>query len=101
MKNMLGHTAYILDAIKDVYKIKPIHLKLSANGIDYEGDYIFGAVCNSTSIAGTITLPPDIVDTDDGKLEVILIKMPKTIFELDPLHSLAGLFLPAYRFFPG
>ena len=83
MKNMLGHTAYILDAIKDVYKIKPIHLKLSANGIDYEGDYIFGAVCNSTSIAGTITLPPDIVDTDDGKLEVILIKMPKTILELD------------------
>ena len=83
MKNMLGHTAYILDAIKDVYKIKPIHLKLSANGIDYEGDYIFGAVCNSTSIAGTITLPSDIVDTDDGKLEVILIKMPKTILELD------------------
>ena len=28
-------------------------------------------------------MPPNIVDTDDGKLEVILIKMPKTILELD------------------
>lgn len=83
MKNKLGHTAYILDAIKDVYKIKPIHLKVTANGAEYEDDYIFGAVCNSTSIAGTIVLPSNVVDTNDGKLEVMLIKMPKTILELD------------------
>ena len=85
MKNALGHTAYILDAIKDVYKIKPEHVRMTANGVTYEGDYIFGAVCNSTSVAGTIELPADIVDTADGLFEVILVKMPETIFDLNSI----------------
>ena len=85
MKNALGHTAYILDAIKDVYKIKPEHVRMTANGVTYEDDYIFGAVCNSTSVAGTIELPADIVDTADGLFEVILVKMPETIFDLNSI----------------
>ncbi len=85
MKNALGHTAYILDAIKDVYKIKAEHVRMTANGVTYEGNYIFGAVCNSTSVAGTIELPSDIVDTSDGLFEVILVKMPETIFDLNSI----------------
>ena len=83
MKNLLGHTAYILDGIKDLSKIKSIHLKMCCDGIYHEGDYIFGAVSNSTSIAGTITLPLQSVDTCDGIFEVMLIKMPKSLMELD------------------
>lgn len=86
MKNALGHTAYILDAIRDVYKIKPEHLKFTVDGKDvYEGDYIFGAVCNSTSIAGTIELPGSLVDTADGVFEVLLVKTPETIFDLNAI----------------
>jgi diacylglycerol kinase (ATP) len=85
MKNALGHTAYILDAIKDVYKIKPEHVAVTANGNTYEDDYIFGAVCNSTSIAGTIELPADLVDTADGIFEVLLVKMPETILDLNSI----------------
>ena len=83
LKNMLGHTAYILDGIKDAYKIRPVHLSINASGKIYEGDYIFGAVCNSTTIAGTIELPKAIVDPCDGIFEVMLIKMPKSISDLD------------------
>jgi YegS/Rv2252/BmrU family lipid kinase len=83
MKNMLGHTAYIIDGIKDVTKIRPVHIRINASGKIYEDDYIFGALCNSTSIAGTIELPKAVVDTSDGIFEVLLIKMPKTIAELD------------------
>lgn len=83
LKNVLGHTAYILDAIKDVYKIKPVHMKFVADGKTYEDDFIFGAICNSTHIAGTIELPSDIVKMDDGKFEVLLVRSPKTIVELD------------------
>lgn len=89
LKNILGHTAYILDGIKDVYKIKPIHMKLTADGKVYEDDFIFGAVSNSTHIAGTIEFPSDVVRTDDGIFEVLLIHMPKTIIELDHIiHSI-------------
>lgn len=83
LKNVLGHTAYIIDGIKDVYKIKPLHVRLTADGTIHEDSYIFGAICNTTSVAGTIELPASEVDTCDGKFEVLLIKMPKTVFELD------------------
>lgn len=83
LKNMLGHTAYILDGIKDAYKIRPVHLRINASGKIYEDDYIFGAICNSTNIAGTIELPKRIVDPCDGIFEVILIKVPRSISDLD------------------
>ncbi len=83
LKNMLGHTAYILDGIKDAYKVRPVHVCINANGKVYEDDYIFGAVCNSTNIAGTIELPKKIVDPTDGIFEVLLIKMPRSISDLD------------------
>lgn len=85
LKNVLGHTAYILDGIKDLPKIKPYHVKLTADGIVHEDNYIFGAICNSTSIAGTIELPASLVDTCDGVFEVLLVKNPKTILELDQI----------------
>ncbi len=85
LKNKLGHTAYIIDGIKDAYKVRPIRMRFNADGSVYEGEYIFGAVCNSTSIAGTIELPKAVVDPSDGIFEVLLIKMPKTIVELDTI----------------
>lgn len=83
LKNKLGHTAYIIDGIKDLSKIRPVHMRLSAGEKVFEDDYIFGAVCNTTSIAGTIELPKTVVDTSDGVFEVLLIKVPKTLVELD------------------
>ena len=83
LKNVLGHTAYILDGIKDLSKIKPLHLRLTADGTVYEDDFIFGAVCNSTSVAGTLELPRELVDTCDGLFELLLIRMPKTILDLE------------------
>ena len=83
LKNMLGHTAYILDGIKDLSKIKPLHVRITVDGTAYEDDYLFGAVCNSTSIAGTLELPYTLVNTCDGIFEVLLIKVPKTLLDLD------------------
>ncbi len=85
LKNVLGHTAYILDGIKDLNKIKPLHMKITADGALHEDDYLFGAVCNSTSVAGTLELPKDLVDTLDGKFEVLLVKAPKALSGLEPI----------------
>lgn len=94
LKNLLGHTAYLIDGIKDVPKIKPIHMKLTVDGVLYEDDYLFGAVSNSTSIAGTIELPAGEVNTCDGVFEVLLIRAPKSILELDGI--VRGLLLQDY-----
>ena len=47
-----------------------------------EDDYLFGAVCNSTSVGGVMTLPSNQVDLRDGKFEVLLIRAPKTLQEI-------------------
>lgn len=94
LKNVLGHSAYILDAVKDLPKLKSERLKFNVGDVSYEGDYIFGAVCNSTSIAGTITLPSDIVDTGDGKFEVLLVHKPHSISDFQSL--LTGIFTHDY-----
>lgn len=85
LKNLLGHTAYILDGVKDLPKIRPQHIRMKADGRVYEGNFIFGAVCNSTSVAGTIELPSEEVDTCDGIFEVLLIRYPTTLPELDAI----------------
>lgn len=82
LKNKLGHTAYILDGIRDLAQTRPTHACFTADNITHEGDYLFGAVCNATSLARTFTFPKDTVDMADGQFEVILISEPATPIEL-------------------
>ena len=83
LKNAIGHAAYILSGIKEVVNIKPLSLTLETDEKTYSGDYIFGAVCNSTSMGGIINLKQSDVDMNDGKFEVMLIKAPNNIVELN------------------
>lgn len=84
-KNAIGHAAYILEGIKDLSTIKPIHVKMEADGKVYEGDYIFGGIANSTSVGGIVKLKKELVDMSDGLFEVILIKNPKNIAHLNDI----------------
>ena len=52
IKNMFGHFAYLLEGVKDLETLCPYPMKITADGEVFEGEYLFGAVCNSTSIAG-------------------------------------------------
>lgn len=82
MKNVFGHSAYVLEGITDLASIKPYHVRLEANGKVYEDDYLFGAICNSTSIAGLIKLDEKLVNLSDGEFEILLIRMPRLIVDL-------------------
>lgn len=93
-KNIFGHFAYLLEGIKDITSIKPYHIKIDANAETFEGDYVFGAVCNSTSIGGIIKLGDALVNLSDGLFEVILIKQPKNVAELNKI--LFGIFTEDY-----
>jgi len=81
-KNAIGHLAYILEGMKEIPNIHPVHLCVETNGKNFEGDYIFAAVCNSTSVGGILSLNENIVDMSDGKFELMLIKMPLNIAQL-------------------
>lgn len=90
VKNMLGHLAYIFEGMKYLANIRPIHLRLETDsGNAFEDDYIFGAISNSTSIAGFLTMDPTRVIIDDGLFEITLIKMPTAPMDLSRiLYSL-------------
>ncbi len=82
MKNTFGHLAYILEGIKSIPEIKPEHLKLTFDDKTVENDYLFAAVCNSTSLGGVVKLDKKYVDMNDGLLEILLVRSPKNIGEL-------------------
>ena len=82
IKNMLGHTAYVLGGISELSQIKKIHATIKMDDEEQEGDFLFGAVCNSTSLGGIFTLDPSQVDMADGLFEVLLVRAPKDLSEI-------------------
>jgi len=76
-KNRFGYIAYFLEALKDISNLhKPYHLKVQTSDLVIEDNFMFGAVCNSTSVGGFIKLDTNKVNFNDGLFEVLLIKTP-------------------------
>lgn len=89
LKNIFGRLAYIMEGIKDLSSIKPIHMRFETTDAVYEDDYIFGAVTNSTSVAGILSFDPAVVSMSDGLFELLLVKYPKNLLELNEcVHAL-------------
>ncbi len=82
-KNLIGHAAYILSGIQELSQLKPypVHLELE-DGTVIEDDFLFGAISNSTSVGGVLTLSEDRVNMADGVFELLLIRAPKDLTEL-------------------
>ena len=82
IKNALGHTAYLLEGIGELSQIRKIHMCLVLDGETVEDDFLFGAICNSTSIGGVLTIDPNQVDMSDGMFEVLLVRAPRDLTEI-------------------
>lgn len=81
MKNLLGHTAYLINAIPSLTSLRPLNLTISADGETLEGKYVFCGVGNTTVMAGTVKLGASTVDFNDGMFELLLIRFPQDILE--------------------
>ena len=84
-KNALGHFAYILEGVRDLDTLRPYAVCVRADEETLDGEYLFGAVCNSTSVGGVMKLEQDRVVLDDGLFELILVPRPRTPAELQNL----------------
>ncbi len=88
LKNRLGHAAYVLEAAKEIKDIHGTHLRVEHDGGIVEGDFCFGSISNSSSIAGMFKLREEDVRLNDGIFEVFLVrhmslpKLVKTILEV-------------------
>lgn len=90
-KNMLGSFAYFLEVAKSIdlkhFEEATCSMKITTDNMEIKGDFIFGAVTNSTSLGGIKNLLPQDVKLDDGLLEGVFIKRPKTLVELELLKK--------------
>lgn len=84
-KRLLGHFAYVLEGMASLSNITSYHAMIEHDGGTEEGNYIFGAVTNSTSVAGLVKLDPLDVSLSDGFFEVLLIKSPKNLSALSTI----------------
>ena len=75
-KRALGKFAYILGGLSNVFSVKARRTVVEHDGGVIKGDFIFGCVINSTSVAGLIKIDHKQVDLADGMFEVILVKRP-------------------------
>ena len=93
-KNSLGHLAFILEGIRRLPEIRSYRLKIEYDTGAVEDDFVFGAVTNSTSMGGVLRLRPDEVRLNDGLFEIVLIRNPKNLLQLQRIVS--GLLMQKY-----
>lgn len=98
-KNALGYLAYLLQGIKSLSELKPLHLqvrvedasKCTEHGASepevIEGDFILGMVTNSLSVAGMKMMASADTAFNDGLFEMILIRNPQNLIALSELLS--------------
>lgn len=84
-KNMFGHLAYILQGISRLGAIKSYHVTAEHDDHTLEGDFIYGMVSNTVSVGGFKGLPAGEICLDDGLFEVLLVRTPKTLAELQSI----------------
>ncbi len=80
VKNILGHSAYLLNGLMQITSLRSHRMKIEYNGNTIEDDFIFGMVTNSASVAGLLSMSDFLLD--DGVFEVTLIKKPANIVQL-------------------
>ena len=84
-KNRIGHMAYVFEAVRDLPNIRPCRMTVETENGILKGEYIFGAVSNTTSLGGIMRLSPSDISYDDGLFEVMLISMPRTAADLQQI----------------
>lgn len=85
LKNMFGYAAYLAEAVKSIQSIKATPLKILYDDNEINGNFLVGMISNSNSIGGLRTLPGPDVSLNDGLFEVLLVKEPEDIFELNSI----------------
>ncbi len=95
-KQTLGHLAYVLQGMAQLTKLTSYNTTVEYDDGVITGDLVFGSVSNSSSVAGIVKLDTTTMELHDGLFEVILIKNPKNVMEMNQIvgnvlsHNFSG-----------
>lgn len=86
IKNALGHTAYVLEAVKRLSSLSSVHVKITHDGGEIDDDIFLCMILNATSVAGihgSKTLSN--VDLCDGMFEMLVLRRPTNLLEFQAI----------------
>lgn len=86
-KNLLGHQAYMLEAVKRVTNLKSYRMRFEWDDKVLEDEFIIGMITNTISIGGFKGLVGLDVALDDGEFEVLLVRKPRTPKDIASIAS--------------
>lgn len=85
LKNALGHTAYLLEAAKQLRDIPSYRMQVEYEGNVLYDEFIYGMITNTRSVGGMKGIIPGNIGLDDGVFEVTLVKMPRNPIDLNEI----------------
>ncbi len=85
LKKFMGHSAYVVEAVKNIVNIHPYTISAQIDGAYVTGEYIYVMITNSFSVAGFKLRGAKHVVLDDGKFDCLFVKMPRTPQELQQI----------------
>ena len=83
-KNLVGHIAYtsqIFDGLRRLQHI-PVKVTLDDNEV-IEDDIVYGGISSTLSLSNVLKMDRNLVEFDDGKFEVTLVKFPKNLTDFN------------------
>lgn len=87
MKNTLGHLAYVMEGLKSLPNIIPHRMTVEFDDEVITDSFAYGMVTNSISVGGFKSISGKEMELDDGLFEVLLVRMPKNVFEFQGIIS--------------
>jgi len=87
-KRVLGHLAYVLEGLASITREITAHkAHIVYDGGELDGEFLFGAVTNSTSVAGLVRLDETAVNLSDGYFETLLVRKPTSPADMNSIVS--------------
>ncbi len=83
LKNIFGYTAYLAEAVKRLPQVRSIPLRITYDETVIRDNFLVGLVTNSDSVGGMRAIPGPDVKLDDGVFEVMLVRSPDKLFDLN------------------
>lgn len=91
-KRMRGFTGYTWFTLREYMSFVETHVKVTADGVDYSGDYFAVNICNTNQFGYNAKVAPA-ADVKDGLLELVLVeKQAKWKYPLMLLPLFTGRF---------
>lgn len=87
LKKAIGHSAYIVEAIRNIGTCKGFSLTAKFDEKVITGKYLYGMITNTLSVGGFKLRGAKHVVLDDGKFDCLFIRVPSNPMELQQILS--------------